>query len=121
MSELMLFPCSHGPDDPERAIVPFIAAATAAVSGHRAIVVCTVEAAWIGVAGTAERIECEGMPALADLVRQLAEAGGEIWLCSACATKRGITGDQELVAGASIVGAATIVDALAKGRSISLA
>ena len=31
----MLFNCTHGRDDPERAIVPFIAANVAAVAGQR--------------------------------------------------------------------------------------
>lgn len=120
-TEPLLFPCSHGEDEPERATVPFIAASTAAVSGRRAIVVCTIDAVHLGVPGTMERIEDPALPPLVDLARQLAEAGGEIWLCSACATKRGITGDQELIAGASIVGAATIVETLATGRAITLA
>lgn len=120
MADLLLFPCSHGEDDPERATVPFIAAATAAVSGRRAVVVCTVEASYLGVPGVLDRIEVEGMPPLLDLARQLVDAGGEIWLCSACATKRGITGDRPLVTGATIVGAATIVEALADGKAITL-
>ena len=121
MSELLLFPCSHAEDDPERAIVPFIAAATAAVSGHHAVVVCTVDAADLGIPGVVDRIEVDGMPPLADLARQLVAGGGEIWLCSACATRRGITGDQELLEGATIVGAARIVEALTEGRAITLA
>jgi uncharacterized protein len=121
VSEMLLFPCSYAEDAPERATVPFIAAATAAVTGQRAVVVCTIEAVTLGVPGTADRIEVEGMPPLADLAAQLAAGGGEIWLCSACATKRGITGDQELIAGASIVGAARIVEALTEGRAITLA
>jgi uncharacterized protein len=121
VSELLLFPCSHGAEDPERATVPFIAAATAAVSGHQAAVVCTVEAAYLGLPGVADDIEDDGLPPLGDLLRQLVDAGGEVWLCSACATKRGITGDQELVPGATIVGAARIVEALAEGRAITLA
>lgn len=118
--DLLLFPCSHADDEPERATVPFIAAATAVASGQRAVVVCTIEAVTLGLRGTAERIEEEGMPPLADLVRQVGE-GGEIWLCSACATKRGITGDDDLVPGATIVGAARIVEALTQGRAITLA
>jgi predicted peroxiredoxin len=121
VSDLLLFPCSHGEDDPERATVPFIVGSTAAVSGHRPVVVCTVEAVWLGVPGVADRIEVEGMPPLRDLQQQLVAGGGEIWLCSACATKRGITGDQELVEGAQIVGAARIVEALAEGKAMTLA
>lgn len=119
MDDLLLFPCTHGEDDPERATVPFIPATTAAVSGRQAVVVCSVDAAWLGVAGVAERIEAEGLPPLASLRDQLTEAGGEIWLCGACATKRGITAD-DLVPGATIVGAATIVEAMTRGRSLAL-
>jgi uncharacterized protein len=121
MSDLLLFPCSHGADDPERATVPFIAAATAVASGHRAVVVCTVEAVNLGVPGVADGVEEDGMPPLVDLLMQFTAAGGEVWLCSACATKRGITGDQALVEGASIVGAARIVEALTQGKAITLA
>ncbi|MTV26682.1 hypothetical protein FTX61_14855 [Nitriliruptoraceae bacterium ZYF776] len=119
--QTLLFPCSHAGDDPERATVPFIAAATAVASGKHAVVVCTIDAVTLGVPGVADDIEVADMPPLADLVRQVAEGGGEIWLCSACANKRGITGDQELVAGATIVGAARIVEALTEGRAITLA
>lgn len=121
MDESLLFPCSHGEDEPERATVPFIAAATAAVGGHRTIVVCTVDAVWLGLPSHADRVAEEGMPPLLDLQRRLVEADGEIWLCSACTTKRGITAETPLVTGAQIVGAATIVEALSQGRAISLA
>jgi uncharacterized protein len=120
MAESLLFPCSHGADAPERATVPFIVAATAAVSGQHAIVVCTVDGVTLGLPEVAAAIEEPGMPALVDLQRQLAEGGGEIWLCSACALKRGITGDTPLVEGATIVGAARIVEAMLQGRSITL-
>lgn len=119
MTDQLLFPCTHADDDHERATIPFIAAATAAVSGHHAIVVCTVEGVRLGVHGGADGIESEGLPAVADLIAQLIQAGGEIWLCSACTTKRGITGD-DVIDGASIVGAATIVEALATGRALTL-
>ena len=117
----LLFPTTHGADDPERATVPYIAAATAAVSGHEAIVVCTADAVEVGLPGWAEQVADDAMPALADLLGQLLDAGGEVWLCSACTTKRGITGDQ-LRDGPTIVGAARIVEALASGdtRAITL-
>jgi predicted peroxiredoxin len=117
--ERMLFPCTHGADAPERATVPFIAANVAAVSGQRATVICTQDAVRIGTTGYADDIEEEGMPALTDLLRSLLDAGGELWLCSACTTKRGITGD-DVIPGAEIVGAARIVEALSTGRAISL-
>jgi uncharacterized protein len=120
MNDLMLFPCSHGEDDPERATIPFIAASVAAVSGQKAVVVCTIDAVWLGTPGVADRVESEGQPALGDLLRSLLDAGGELWLCSACTTKRGIAAD-DTIDGASIVGAAWIVEALSTGRAITLA
>lgn len=121
MSDLLLFPCSHGADAPERATVPLIAASVAAISGQRAVVVCTIDAVWLGTHGGAEQVEAEGLPPAADLVRQIVDAGGELWLCSACTNKRGITGD-DVIGGAQIVGAARIVEALAtEGRAITLA
>lgn len=117
---LLLFTDTYGAEEPERAIVPFIAAATAAVSGQRAAVVCTADAVWIGTTGYAEQVEADGLPPLADLVRQLIDGGGEIWLCSACTTRRGITAE-DTIPGATIVGAARIVEALAgDAKSIAL-
>jgi predicted peroxiredoxin len=110
----MLFHCTHGGDDPERAIVPFIAANVATASGQEALVVLTIEGAWLCKRGYAETVEAEGFPVLADLLASFVEAGGQIWGCSACTTPRGIT-EADLVSGARIVGAATIVAAVADG------
>lgn len=110
----MLFHCTHGRDDPERAVVPFIAANVAAASGQEAIVVLTVEGAWLCKRGYAETVEADGFPELSELLASFVEAGGQIWGCSACTTPRGIT-EADLVEGAQIVGAATIVAAVAEG------
>ena len=44
------------------------------------------------------------------------EAGGTFLVCSPCAKKRGI-GEEDLIAGASIVGGATLVALLADGAA----
>jgi uncharacterized protein len=110
----MLFHCTHGRDDPERAIVPFIAANVAAASGQEAVVLLTVEGAWLCKQGYAEEVEADGFPDLDELLASFVEAGGQVWGCSACTTPRGIT-EADLVSGAQIVGAATIVAAVADG------
>jgi predicted peroxiredoxin len=111
----MLFHCTHGRDDPERAIVPFIGANVAAAAGQEeVVVVLTIEGAWLCRRGYADTVEAEGFPRLAELLASFVEAGGQIWGCSACTTPRGIT-EADLVEGAQIVGAATIVAAVAEG------
>ncbi|HEX9765697.1 MAG TPA: DsrE family protein [Nitriliruptorales bacterium] len=117
----MLFMCTHGQDAPERATVPFIAANVAVASGQDAVVVCTIDAVWLGTPGVADRIHSEGQPALGELVTSFVAAGGGIWLCSACTTKRGITED-DCIQGATIVGAARLVEEIANGaQTITLA
>ena len=110
----MLFHCTHGRDDPERAIVPFIAANVAAASGQDAVVLLTIEGAWLCKRGYADAVSADGFPSLAELLASFVEAGGQVWGCSACTTPRGIT-EADLVEGSQIVGAATIVAAVADG------
>jgi uncharacterized protein len=110
----MLFHCTHGRDDPERAIVPFIAANVAAASGQEAVILFTIEGAWLCKRGYAETVAADGFPSLAELLASFVEAGGQLWGCSACTTPRGIT-EADLIEGAQIVGAAVIVAAVADG------
>jgi predicted peroxiredoxin len=121
MGDLMIFNCTHGKEDPERATLPFIAANIAATAGQRAVVVCTIEAAWLGTRGGTDGVAHEGLPPLAKVFAELIENGGEVWLCSACTKPRGITED-DIVTGASIVGAARVVEEIANGaRAMSFA
>ena len=73
------------------------------------MVVVGGDAAGMSAASQARRRRGPG-----ELVASLVEAGGTIWGCSACTTPRGIT-EADLVSGAEIVGAATIVAAVAEG------
>ncbi len=117
----LLFTCSHGADDPERAVVPFNAACVAAVSGHVVTVVCTADAVHLGTIGGAAGVIAPTMTPVAELVDSLLANGGSIWLCSACTGPREIT-DTDLLDGVSIVGAATIVEEIVGGAtSITLA
>lgn len=121
MAEELLFICTHAEDDPERALLPFIAANTAAVAGVPAVVLLTIEGVWLGTTGMPERITKDGFPPLVEVMDAFVASGGEIWLCGTCAKPRGITEDQ-LVAGAKITGAANIVEHIVAGaKPISFA
>jgi uncharacterized protein len=121
MSERLMFNCTHGKEDPERATLPFVAANIAAASGQEAVVVCTIDAAWLGTNGGTDGIAAPGLAPLKDLYDEFVRNGGEVWLCSACTKPRGITEDQ-CAPGASIVGAATVVEQLVNGaKAISFA
>lgn len=121
MSETLIFTCTHGKDEPERATLPFVAANIAAAAGRDAVVLCTIDAVWLGTPGGLDGIATPGLPALADLYAQFLANGGQVWLCGACAKPRGI-GEEQVAAGARIVGAAKVVEAVVAGaRTVAFA
>src|SRR5436190_19656310 len=114
MSDKLIFNCTYGKDDPERATLPFVAANIAATAGQDAVVLCTIDAVWLGTERGAEGIAQEGLPALADLYQEFVENGGQVWLRGACTKPRGITEDA-VAKGATIIGAAKVVEEVAGG------
>lgn len=114
MSDKLIFHCTHGRDEPERATLPFVAANIAAVTGQQAIVLCTIDAVWLGTQGGTDGIAQPGLPVLEDLYREFIDNGGQVWLCGACTKPRGIT-EEQLVKGATIVGAAKVVEEVVAG------
>ncbi len=116
MSGKLIFVCTHGKDDPERASLPFVAANVAATAGQEAIVSCTVEGVWLGTKTGTQGIESHGLPPLSKIYADFVAGGGEVWLCGACTKPRGIA-EEQLAQGATIVGAAKLVEELAAGAS----
>ncbi|MGH2727982.1 MAG: DsrE family protein, partial [Actinomycetota bacterium] len=112
--DMILFTCTYGKDDPERATLPFVAANIAAGAGQQAVVLCTIEAVRLGTEGGTDGISSPGLPALKELFAEFVGNGGEVWLCGSCTKPRGITEDQ-CAKGAKIVGAAKVVEEISNG------
>jgi|SRR5690625_1258440 len=121
MSDLLIFTCTHATDDPERATLPFVAANIAATAGQDAVVLCTIDAVWLGTEGGTDGIASPGLPELTGLRSEFVASGGRVWLCGACTKPRGITEDQ-LADGAQVVGAAKVVEEVISGaRAVGFA
>ncbi len=116
MSRKLMFMCTHGKTEPERAILPFVAANVAATAGQESIVVCTIEAVWLGTKGGSDGVESKDLPSLSRLYSDFIANGGKVWLCGACTKPRGITEDR-LAPGTTIVGAAKIIEEIAAGAT----
>ncbi len=116
MSRKLMFMCTHGKTEAERAILPFVAANVAATAGQEAIVVCTIEAVWLGTKGGADGVESKDLPSLTKLYSDFIANGGKVWLCGACTKPRGISEDR-LSPGTTIVGAAKIIEEIAAGAT----
>jgi uncharacterized protein len=114
MSEKLIFNCTYGKENPERATLPFVAANVAATAGQEAIVLCTIDAVWLGTNGGTDGIASPGLPVLNDLYQEFVDNGGQVWLCGACTKPRDI-GEDKVGKGAVIVGAAKVVEEIIAG------
>jgi predicted peroxiredoxin len=114
MSEKLIFNCTYGKEEPERATLPFVAANIAATAAQDAVVLLTIEAVWLGTDGGTDGIAQPGLPVLNDLYQEFIDNGGAVWVCGACAKPRGI-GDEQLRKGSVIVGAAKVVEEVIAG------
>jgi len=118
MKQSLLIHCSHGKDDPERAILPFIVGNVAVTADQQATIFLTIEGVRLATKGYAEGVTKEGFTPLKEMLQSFIANGGKVWACGACAKPRGIT-EADLIEGARIVTAANLVEALVNG-SISV-
>ncbi len=105
---------THGEDDPERATLAFIVANVGASADQETIVFLTTEAVWLATNGYAGRIHKEGFQPLVDVMSSFVNNGGQIWACGTCTKPRGIT-ETDLIPGAKIVTAASVIEQLVAG------
>ncbi len=101
-------------DNADKATVAFVVANAAVASDKTTLVFLSTEAVRLAIQGYADDIREEGFAPLKDLIASFATAGGTIWVCSPCFKKRALD-ETRLVAGATIVGGAKLVEFLSDG------
>ena len=107
---------SFAKDNSDKATVGFVIANAAAASDKETLVFLSIEGVRLSQKGYADDIREEGFSPLKDLMENFVKAGGIIWVCSPCFAKRKLD-DKNLVAGATIVGGAKLVEFLSDGTS----
>ena len=106
-----------GAEDPEAATIAFLVGTAAQAAGNEVIFFCTKEAVRLAQSSEAAAVEAEGRPALADLSRQFADAGGELLLCPVCVKTRDLDG-VEFDANARVAGAAVLWEWIGDGATV---
>jgi len=101
-------------DDTDRATVAFVVANAAAASDKETIVFLSIEGVRLAVQGGTDGVHEAGFSPLAELVANFVKAGGKILVCSPCFKKRTLD-ETKLIAGATIVGGAKLVEFLGAG------
>jgi predicted peroxiredoxin len=105
---------THSKDNTDKATVGFVVANAAVGSGKETMVFLSVEGVRLAQRGFADGIHEEGFAPLRELMDNFGKAGGTIYVCSPCFKKRKLD-ENNLVAGASIVGGAKLVEFLSDG------
>jgi uncharacterized protein len=101
-------------NDADKATVAFVVANAAVASDKETMVFISVEGVRLSQQGYADDIREEGFAPLKELMDNFAKAGGKIWVCSPCFKKRKLD-ETKLVAGATVVGGAKLVEFLSAG------
>jgi uncharacterized protein len=105
---------THGLDNPDKATVAFVVANAAVASDKDTVVFLSIEGTRLSQKGVADSIHEEGFAPLKDLMENFAKAGGKMYVCSPCFKKRQLD-ENNLVAGAAIVGGAKLVEFMSDG------
>ena len=105
---------THAEDNTDKATVGFVVANAAVGSGKETVVFLSVEGVRLSQKGFADRIHEQGFAPLKELMDNFAKAGGTMYVCSPCFKERKLD-ENNLVAGATIVGGAKLVEFLSDG------
>lgn len=117
--EKLLIVSTHGPENPEKCLMPFIVANAAMALDVEVTVFLMNAGVDLSVPGAADRVPAlEGMPKLPDLMKSFEELGGKILLCGPCCNHRGINSDN-ILPNAKVGGAAGLVDMIMNQKVLS--
>jgi predicted peroxiredoxin len=118
MTNRLLIMCTHGPEDPELATIPFVMATAAQAADVEVVVGLQAASAFLAKNGVAEEIQAPAFPPLKQLLDAYLEAGGKLFVCGPCAKSREIDPEKDFVSGASIVTAAVFVKLAATATNV---
>ncbi|MFD7164059.1 DsrE family protein [Streptomyces violascens] len=97
-----------GAEASERCSQAFTVAAVAAASGVEVSLWLTGESSWFALPGRAAEFSLPHAAPLPDLIESIQGGGGQITLCTQCATRRDIT-EKDVLEGVRIAGAQVFV------------
>jgi predicted peroxiredoxin len=116
--EKLILMCTHGPEDPERATIPFVMATTAQASDVEVVLGFQASGVLLITRGIAQHVFAAGFPPLKELLDIYLENGGKFLVCGPCVKSRQIDPQNEFIEGAVVVNAATFVKECAEATNV---
>ncbi len=114
--EKIVYICTYGPDNPEKATLPFVLANAALTMDVEAFVALQGPAVFLAKAGIVEHARAAGLPPLKDLMKSFIENGGKLGVCVPCIRERGIE-ESDLIEGAYPVAAARLTEEILTAKA----
>ena len=108
MSEKLVIICTYGPENPEKATIPFVMATAALASEVDVTMAFQSNAVLLGKKDIALHVPEAGFTPLSDLIDVFIEEGGKIFLCGPCVTTRKLN-PEDFLPDLKVVNAATLV------------
>ena len=108
MARTLVVKVTAGAEAPERCAQAFTVAATAVASGVDVSLWLTGDSTWFALPGRAAEFQLPHSAPLTDLLDAVL-AGGRVTVCTQCAARREIAGD-DVLPGVRIAGAAVFVE-----------
>lgn len=104
---------THGPEDPERATLPFVMGNGALLMESEAMVILQGTGVLLAKKGCYEHVFAAGLPSLKDQVDAFLEQGGKILVCTPCIKERRIEESMLIETAEPIAAARAIQEVLA--------
>jgi predicted peroxiredoxin len=117
VADRLVFVLTHGPEDPEKATLPFVMAVAAQASGAEALLIFQSNAVLLLRKGMAEHVPSSSFAPLPDLLNLYREAGGRLFGCVPCLNARRLTAD-DLIEGTELVAAGTVVNEFLEAKHV---
>ena len=106
--EKLVIMVTHGPDDAERATLPFVMAGAAVASDVQVVMGFQADGVRLVQEGIAEKVHAPEFEALGKLLDDIRSLGGTFLVCGPCIKTRAIP-PESLVQGAEVVNAGRFV------------
>jgi len=99
---------THGPDDAERSILPFMMANAALTMDMEAVIILQGPAVFLATKACHEHVTAGGLPPLKEQMELFLNNGGKLLVCTPCVQFRGMT-EEELIQGAEHIAGARVI------------
>ena len=115
-TEKLVIISTTGPDNIEKATLPFVVATAAQTLDAHVIIILQTTAVLLAKKGMAENVNANGFMPLKNLMDTFIELGGQLFICAPCMKERLIQ-PTDLIEGSTVVAAGTVAEEVLSATS----